>query len=87
MAVTLRLVRMGRKNKPFFRLRVSDSRSSATGRFIEEIGFVDPIEPDAAKQVVIKKDRVEHWLSCGATASDTVRKLLKKQGIVAKTRA
>ncbi|RIK66759.1 MAG: 30S ribosomal protein S16 [Planctomycetota bacterium] len=87
MAVTLRLVRLGRKNKPFFRLRVSDSRSAATGRFIEELGYVDPIEPDESRQVVLKKERVEHWLSCGATASDTVRKLLKKQGIAAKSRA
>ncbi|GMU33350.1 MAG: hypothetical protein AMXMBFR20_12220 [Planctomycetia bacterium] len=45
------------------------------------MGFVDPIEPDAAKQVVLKKDRIEHWLSKGATTSPTVRALFKKNGV------
>lgn len=81
MAVTLRLVRLGRKNRAFYRLRASDSRSAATGRFIEELGFLDPLEPDQAKQVVVNKERVEYWLKMGATTSDSVRSLLKKQGI------
>lgn len=81
MAVTLRLVRVGRRNRAFFRLRVSDSRHACSGRFIEELGFVDPIEPDAAKQVVLKKDRIQHWLSKGATTSPTVRALFKKNGV------
>lgn len=87
MAVTLRLVRMGRKNRAFYRLRVSDSRSAATGRFIEELGFLDPLEPDQSKQVVVNKERVEHWLKMGATTSDSVRSLLKKQGIARKVTA
>lgn len=81
MAVTLRLVRVGRRNRAFFRLRASDSRSATTGRFLEELGFVDPIEPDAAKQVVLKKDRIEFWLSKGAKTSPSVRSLFEKNGI------
>lgn len=87
MAVTLRLVRVGRRNRAFFRLRVSDSRSATTGRFIEELGFVDPIEPDASKQVVLKKDRIEYWLSMGATTSPTVRRLFEKNGVGAAAKA
>ncbi len=84
MAVTLRLVRLGRRNRPFYRLRASDSRSAATGRFIEELGFVDPLEKDPSKQVVLKRERVEYWLGQGAQTSDTVRTLLKKQGVAKK---
>ncbi len=87
MAVTLRLVRLGRRNKAFFRLRVSDSRNASTGRFIEDLGYFDPIIADEKKQVVLKKDRIEHWLSFGAKTSDTVRHLLKKQGIARTTKA
>jgi small subunit ribosomal protein S16 len=81
MAVTLRLVRMGRRNRSFFRLRVSDSRFAAGGRFLEEVGIVDPITKDAKKQVVLDGDRIKFWLERGATTSDTVRSLLKKNGI------
>ena len=81
MAVTLRLVRMGRRNRSFFRLRVSDSRYAAGGRFLEEVGVVDPIVKDKAKQVVLDGDRIKYWLQQGATTSDTVRSLLKKNGI------
>ena len=81
MAVKLRLVRLGRRNRAFFRLRVSDSRYAPTGRFLEEVGYVDPIETDPAKQVVLKKDRIEYWLSKGVTPSHTVKTLLEKNGI------
>jgi small subunit ribosomal protein S16 len=87
MAVNLRLVRLGRRNRPFYRLRASDGRFAATGRFIEDLGFVDPVLKDQAKQVVLKKDRIEHWLRHGAKTSDTVRQLLKKHGIAIKTQA
>lgn len=81
MAVTLRLVRLGRRNRAFFRLRVADSRFAADGRFLEDLGTVDPIEKDKAKQVVLHKDRIEYWLGRGARPSDTVRSLLKNNGI------
>lgn len=86
MAVTLRLVRLGRRNRAFYRLRASDSRSATTGRFIEDLGYVDPVLKDESKQVVLKKDRIEHWLGLGAKTSDTVRRLLKKNGIERKTK-
>ena len=81
MAVKLRLVRLGRRHRAFFRLRVGDERFAPTGRFIEEVGYVDPLSKDAAKQVVLKKDRIEHWLEKGAKVSPTVRTLLVKHGI------
>ncbi|MBI5765574.1 MAG: 30S ribosomal protein S16 [Planctomycetes bacterium] len=87
MAVTLRLVRLGRRNRAFYRLRASDSRSATTGRFIEDLGYVDPITKDEKKQVVLKKERIEHWLGLGAKTSDTVKNLLKKQGIAKAAKA
>ncbi|HUN80461.1 MAG TPA: 30S ribosomal protein S16 [Phycisphaerae bacterium] len=87
MAVTLRLVRLGRRNRSFFRLRASDQRDATTGRFIEDLGYVDPVIKDTGKQVVLKKERIEHWLGLGAKTSDTVRRLLKKNGITTPARA
>lgn len=81
MAVALRLVRLGRRHRPFYRLRVSDSRNATTGRFIEELGTLDPLEKDESKQAVLKKDRIEYWLQYGATPSATVANLLKKHGV------
>jgi small subunit ribosomal protein S16 len=74
---------MGHRNRPFYRLRVSDSRFAVQGRFIEELGWVDPLIPDVAKQAVLSKDRIEHWITQGARATESVRSLLKKQGIKA----
>lgn len=81
MAVALRLVRLGRRNRAYFRLRAADSRNATTGRFIEDLGHVDPIEKDPAKQVVLKKERIEYWLQNGATPSHTVETLLRRHGI------
>ena len=81
MAVTLRLVRLGRNHRAFFRLRAADSRAPTTGPFIEELGFVDPLQKDEKKQVVLKKERIEYWLQQGAKTSATVKSLLKKQAI------
>ena len=84
MAVSLRLVRCGRRNRAAFRLRASDSRFAPTGRFIEELGSLDPLEKDPAKQVRLKKERIEYWLNTGAKITPTVRTLLKKNGIAVK---
>jgi small subunit ribosomal protein S16 len=81
MAVKLRLKRMGRKNRSFFRLSAIDSRSPRDGRVIEELGYYDPCEKDAAKQFVAKIDRCKHWLDVGAVPSETVSSLLKKNGL------
>ena len=84
MAVKLRLKRMGRKNHPFYRLNAIDSRSPRDGRVIEELGFYDPRNKDAAKQFVAKIDRCTHWLDVGAVPSETVSSLLKKAGVTHK---
>ena len=81
MAVRMRLKRMGRKNRPFYRLHVVDSRSPIDGRVIEHIGHYDPIEKDAEKQVVIDIERATYWLNVGAQPSETVSSLLKRSGV------
>ena len=81
MAVRMRLVRLGRRHRAFFRLRVSGDRFATTGRFIEELGHVDPVVKDKEDSVALKKERIEHWLRQGAVVSPTVRSLLKKHGI------
>src|SRR5687768_2897193 len=81
MAVKLRLKRMGRKNRAFFRLNAIDSRSARDGRVIEELGFYDPTEKDKAKQFTAKLDRCRYWLDVGAVPSETVSSLLKKSGV------
>jgi small subunit ribosomal protein S16 len=81
MSVKLRLKRMGRSNRSFFRLNAIDSRSPRDGRVIEELGHYDPRDKDQAKQFVAKLDRCRYWLDHGAVPSETVSSLLKKSGI------
>ncbi|ADH85871.1 30S ribosomal protein S16 [Desulfurivibrio alkaliphilus] len=75
MAVRIRLTRMGRKKKPFYRIVVADSEAKRDGRFLEVVGTYDPMQNPAA--VNIKQDRVADWLAKGAKPTDTVRSLLK----------
>ncbi len=84
MAVKLRLMRMGRRHKPFFRLNAIDSRTPRDGRIIEKLGHYDPIEKDASKQIVLNKERIEYWIGVGAVPSDTVAEMIAKIGIVSK---
>lgn len=80
MAVKIRLRRMGAKKAPFYRIVVADSRYPRDGRFIEEIGYYDPTkEPSVVK---VDADKVKDWIGKGAQPTDTVRALLKKQGII-----
>ncbi len=81
MAVKIRLKRMGRSNAPFFRVNAIDSRSPRDGRVIEELGYYDPRNKDAAKQFVVNLDRCRHWLDVGAIPSETVSSMLKKKGL------
>lgn len=80
MAVKIRLRRMGAKKAPFYRVVVADSRSPRDGKFIEEIGYYNPITNPA--EIKIDAEKAKKWLSTGAQASDTVRALLKKSGII-----
>ncbi len=81
MAVKIRLKRLGKKKAPFYRVVVADSRYPRNGRFIEEIGTYDPMTDDD-KQVIIDADAAKKWIGNGAQPTDTVRDLLKKQGII-----
>ncbi|GAB2701951.1 30S ribosomal protein S16 [Paenibacillus thermoaerophilus] len=82
MAVRIRLKRMGAHKKPFYRVVVSDSRSPRDGRFIEEIGTYNPVAQPA--QVNLDEEKALKWLHNGAQASDTVRSLFSKAGILKK---
>lgn len=73
---------MGSKRKPFYRLVVADSRAPRDGRFIEEVGYYNPLSDP--KQVKIEEERVMDWLQKGAQPSDTVRSLLSNAGIMKK---
>ena len=79
MAVKIRLRRMGAKKAPFYRIVVADSRYPRDGRFIEEVGYYDPTkEPSVIK---IDEEKAKTWLANGAQPTDTVKALLKIQGI------
>ena len=79
--IRLRLKRMGRRHRPFYRINAMDSRSPRDGRVIEELGYYDPLANDQEQQLSLKADRVQYWLSKGAQPSDTVRDLLRRNGI------
>ena len=82
MAVKLRLKRMGAKKRPFYRIVAADSRSPRDGKFIEEIGYYDPIKTPA--EVKINEKVALKWLNNGAIPTDTVRNLFSKEGIMKK---
>ncbi len=85
--VRIRMKRMGRRNRPFFRIGVFDAREERDGRAIEEVGHYDPLEKDVEKREVLKKERIEYWLSVGAQPTEKVAVILKRHGIsAAKTR-
>ena len=80
MAVKIRLRRMGQKKAPFYRIIVADSRSPRDGKFIEELGYYNPLtEPPVIK---IDGEKAKKWLDNGAQATDVVKGLLKKSGII-----
>lgn len=82
MAVKLRLKRMGSKKRPFYRIVAADSRSPRDGRFIEEIGYYNPItEPS---EININEEIALKWLKNGAEPTDTVRDVFRKNGIMKK---
>lgn len=82
MAVKIRLKRIGAKKSPFYRLVVADSRSPRDGRFIEEIGYYNPITNPV--EVKIDEEKALQWMLKGAKPSDTVRNLFSKAGLMEK---
>ncbi len=81
MAVVIRMKRTGRRNRPCYRINVADSRCPRDGRFIETLGVYDPISKDAEAQVKLDVERAKYWIGQGATPSDTVRSLMKRNGV------
>lgn len=80
MAVKIRLKRMGANKKPFYRVVVADSRSPRDGKFIEEIGYYNPLKEPA--EIKINGESAKKWISNGAQPTETVKSLLKKSGII-----
>ena len=80
MAVKIRLRRMGGKKAPFYRIVVADSRFPRDGRFIEELGYYDPTKTPVA--VKLDSEKAKKWIANGAQPTDTVRAILKKDGVL-----
>ncbi len=80
MAVKIRLTRMGSKKKPFYRVVVADSRAPRDGKFIEQIGYFNPLVAEA-EQVKLDVEKANKWLGTGAQPTDTVKALFKKHGV------
>lgn len=76
--VTIRLARTGAKKRPFYHIVVADSRSPRDGRFIERVGFYNPIAVGTEEKLRVNTDRVDYWMSRGALPSSTVSRLLKQ---------
>lgn len=76
--VTIRLARGGAKKSPFYQIVVTDSRSARDGRFIEKVGYFNPMARGNEVRLEVKTDRVEHWIGQGAQTSERVSSLLKE---------
>ncbi len=76
--VTIRLARHGAKKRPFYQVVVTDSRNARNGRFIERVGFFNPIASATEEVSRLDLDRIEHWVGQGATVSDRVSVLIKE---------
>jgi len=80
MAVKIRLRRMGAKKAPFYRIIVADSRSPRDGRFIEEVGYYNPMTNPA--EIKVDAEKAQKWLENGAQPTETVKSILTKSGII-----
>ncbi len=81
--VIIRLSRGGSKNRPFYNVVVADSRNRRDGRFIERVGFYNPLLSEGPEALRLQLERVSHWQSKGAQLSDAVAKLVKRAGAAA----
>jgi small subunit ribosomal protein S16 len=81
MAVKIRMTRMGRRHRPFFRINAIDSRAPRDGRILEKLGHYDPLEKEKEKQIVLDLERVKYWLDNGAIPSDSVSEMLLGLGV------
>ena len=78
MSVRIRMKRMGRKHRPFYRICIMDQKRARDGKAIEEVGFYDTSVPDKSQRVSLKMERIDYWLSVGAQPSEKVNALIKK---------
>ena len=83
MSVKIRLARHGAKKRPFYRIVVADSEAPRDGKYLENVGTYNPLLDPA--EISLKAERIKYWIDQGAIPSDTVRSLLKKEGIFAAT--
>ena len=81
MSVKMRLARHGAKKRPFYRIVIADSESPRDGRYLENVGTYNPLREPA--EVTLKTDRVQYWLQQGAIPTDTVKNILKREGVSA----
>lgn len=80
MAVRIRLKKMGRRHRPFFRLCVMDARCPRDGRVLEEVGIYDPMVPETDARAILNGERISYWLGVGAQPTDKAAVLIKKYG-------
>ena len=80
MAVRIRMKKLGRLHRPFFRLCATDARTPRDGRVLEELGTYDPLVPEVDARALLNADRIAYWLSVGAQPSDKAAVLIKKYG-------
>lgn len=76
--VTIRLARGGSKKRPFYHINVTDSRNSRDGRFIERLGFFNPVAKGQEERLRLESDRIQHWVEQGAQVSERVQQLIKQ---------
>ena len=80
MAVRIRMKRLGRRHRPFYRICATDARRPRDGRVLEELGTYDPMVPETDARAVLNGERIKYWLSVGAQPSEKVQVLIKKYG-------
>ena len=82
MAVRIRMSRMGRTNRPFFRIGVYDGRTRRDGKCMDSLGTYDPLAGESGKKVVINRERLQKWMEKGALPTEALRSLLKATGLL-----
>ena len=80
MAVRIRMKKMGRRHRPFFRVCAMDQHAPRDGKVIEELGYYDPMVKETDARAVLKGERIDYWLGVGAQPSEKVKTLIKKYG-------
>jgi small subunit ribosomal protein S16 len=80
VAVRIRMKKLGRRHRPFYRICAMDSRSPRDGRVLEELGTYDPMIPETDARAILNKERIQYWISVGASPSEKVNALIKKYG-------